>query len=232
MLSLPGFKLFKADLNSLSTPRADHACTVIGGRQMLSVGGLFPETFIGKRFSTPDLWPLGLGIFDMTELRWTNRYDPNAGGYDSPKVVKDWYSQGNVANWVSPELKALFAQWSPKATASEVGLPSDTESQPSEPQPSGPNIGAIVGGAVGGVAALVLVAGLVLFFRRRRKRQVAAAPQDSSPSSKFGSVGTAYTAPALTEIHEADSYNLRELPANHGVPPSSYEPQPRHEMAA
>ncbi|KAE9577418.1 hypothetical protein CGMCC3_g6564 [Colletotrichum fructicola] len=250
ILSLPGFNFFKADNKSLSTQRADHACTVIGGRQMLSVGGLLPETFIGKRFSTPDPWPLGLGIFDMTELRWTNRYDPNAGGYDSPKVVKDWYSQGNVANWVSPELKALFSQWSPNATASEVGLPGDTE-----PQPSGPNIGAIVGGAVGGVAALVLVAGLVLFFRRRRKRQVAAAPQDSSPSSKFGSVGTAYTAPTFTEIdeagsnnlselpgnhgvptftetHEADSNNLLELPANYGVPAGSHGPLSRHEMAA
>ncbi|KAJ3960156.1 hypothetical protein N0V92_003197 [Colletotrichum tropicale] len=206
VLSLPGFEFFKADNNSLSTQRADHACTVIGGRQMLSVGGLLPETFIGKRFSTPDPWPLGLGIFDMTELRWTNRYDPNAGSYDSPKVVKDWYSQGNVAKWVSPELEALFSQC--------------------------PNIGAIVGGAVGGVAALVLVAGLVLFFRRRRKRQLTTAPQDSTPAPKFGSVGTAYTTPTLTEIHEAHSYNLSELPANHGVSPGSYGPPSRHEMAA
>ncbi|KAF5505300.1 Kelch repeat-containing protein [Colletotrichum siamense] len=233
VLSLPGFNFFKAD-NKLSTQRADHACTVIGGRQMLSVGGLLPEIPIGKRFSKPDPWPLGLGIFDMTELRWTNRYDPNAGGYDSPKVVKDWYSQGNVAKWASPELKALFAQWSPNATvdgASEVGLPGDTESQSSESQPSGPNIGAIVGGAVGGVAALVLVAGLALFFMRRRKRQVVAAP-DSSPAPKFGSVGTAHTTPALTEIHEAQSYNLSELSANYGVPPGSHGPQSRHEMAA
>ncbi|KAF4876220.1 Kelch repeat-containing protein [Colletotrichum siamense] len=245
VLSLPGFEFFKADNSNLSTPRVDHACTVIGGRQMLSVGGMI--SFRTVDLSSPDPWPLGLGIFDMTELRWTNRFDPDAGAYDSPKVVKDWYSQGNVANWESPELKELFSQWSPNATARS---PDDTRSQP-----SGPNIGAIVGGAVGGVAALGLVTGLVLFFRSRRMRQVVAAPQDSSPAAKFGSVGTAYTAPTLTEIdeadsnnlselpgnhgvppltetHEADSCNILELPANHQVPPSSHGPQPRHEMAA
>lgn len=109
VLSLPVFNFFKADNNSLSTARAEHACTVIGGRQLLSVGGLLPKTFIDSGFSEQDEWPLGLGIFDMTELRWTHRYDPNAGAYDSPKVVRDWYSQGNVASWESPELEALFA---------------------------------------------------------------------------------------------------------------------------
>lgn len=41
---------------------------------------------------TPDPWAQGLGVFDLSSMSPKSSYDPKAGPYDSPGIVKDWYS--------------------------------------------------------------------------------------------------------------------------------------------
>jgi hypothetical protein len=36
----------------------------------------------------------GIGIFDATAMVWKSQYDVDAPPYQSPKPVKDWYSEG------------------------------------------------------------------------------------------------------------------------------------------
>jgi hypothetical protein len=113
VLSLPGFVFFKA--TAAATKRADHACALVGRRQMLSIGGTdgylgFPDSLL-----QPDPWKNGIGIFDLTRMAWTAGYDAGAAAYDSPDVVKRWYSQGGLASvtWSSADVKQLFAEGGP-----------------------------------------------------------------------------------------------------------------------
>lgn len=110
VLSLPGFVFFKA--SGPSTARADHACVLVGRRQMLSVGGTdgylgFPDSLLD-----PDPWRNGLGVFDLTSMAWSARYDAGAAAYESPAVVREWYSQGGLAavSWSSATVQKLFAE--------------------------------------------------------------------------------------------------------------------------
>ena len=52
ILSLPGFVFFKAPVVS-STKRAEHACALVGNRQMVSVGGIDVDLSFPEIFSTP-----------------------------------------------------------------------------------------------------------------------------------------------------------------------------------
>jgi hypothetical protein len=105
VLSLPGFVFFKA--SGSSTKRADHACVLVGKRQMLSIGGTdgylpFPDSLL-----QPDQLQNGL-----TAMRWSAKYNAQAAAYDSPDAVKTWYSQGGLSSvsWSSDEVKQLFSQ--------------------------------------------------------------------------------------------------------------------------
>lgn len=77
---------------------------------MLSIGGTNGALGWPDSLSDPDPWDLGLGIFDMTELRWTDSYEPKAATYESPDMVKRWYDQGGLksVHWTSDEVRALF----------------------------------------------------------------------------------------------------------------------------
>lgn len=90
ILSLPGFRWFKADVDSPA--RMQHACTVLGNRQMMSTGGLTSE----GSWKDEDPWRYTLGILDMTELEWKAGYDADDEEYKAPRMVQRWYSQGYV----------------------------------------------------------------------------------------------------------------------------------------
>ncbi|KAJ3947356.1 uncharacterized protein N0V96_003747 [Colletotrichum fioriniae] len=199
VLSLPGFVFFKTAGSSV--PRADHTCVVVagGGRQMLSIGGTDGSLGFPKSLTNPDPWKLGLAIFDMTELRWSDRYDSQAQPYESPNVVKQWYAQAAPDNSTSD----------PSPTGESSATSTAQASQSSKPP-----TGTIVGAAVGGVAGLVLVACLAVFLLRRQKRYQAA-PQQEAGSGHFEAKGPA-GANALHEVH-TDHFNPVELPAEHGA---------------
>lgn len=58
---------------------------------MLSIGGLNPLDIKDYTFHT-DPVTQGLQIFDLTEMTWSSRYDANAAAYQTPQMVKEWYS--------------------------------------------------------------------------------------------------------------------------------------------
>jgi hypothetical protein len=86
LLSLPAFRWFKANATT-EVRRASHTCNLIGKRQMISIGGRLPSSrsHIGLE---SDPWSSGIGIFDMTLLRWQDHYDAGAEIYDTAEVVK------------------------------------------------------------------------------------------------------------------------------------------------
>ncbi|KAH0432819.1 kelch repeat protein [Colletotrichum camelliae] len=229
VLSLPSFVFFKAS-DPQSTSRLEQAC-IATGRQMISVGGTdgraWPSSLTDK-----DPWPHGIGIFDMTEMRWSDQYNANADAYESPEVIKNWYSQGNRVDWSSDEVEALFKESSlPDPTNTPTSPPNDGGSGK-----SGTHTGAIVGGVVGGLAGLALIAGLAAFLlKRKKRRQETPDPANYAPVSKFGSDGGAHTEPAMTQVHEASTNQQSmpvELQSHHGVS-EAYSPTPvRYEMAA
>ncbi|KAI1651440.1 uncharacterized protein F4817DRAFT_131302 [Daldinia loculata] len=172
VLSLPGFHFFKS--NSPGTPRADHGCAVIGKgrRQMLSYGGIDAGPELDFDNMTSDPWRQGLGVYDMTEMTWTNSYDVDAADYESPAVVRDWYAQGNMKTmtWDNDELKGLFVNGS-SSTYGMMNNSAITEDLPKDSLSSAQRTGVIIGSTVGGVVVLTAIGAAIFLMRRRRRRR-------------------------------------------------------------
>ncbi|MCJ1400388.1 hypothetical protein MMC11_003593 [Xylographa trunciseda] len=164
VLSLPSFHWFKADYPATAN-RNSHTCHVVGAgqRQMLSIGGSnFAVTDSNLSTSYKDIFTLGLGVFDLTDMAWMSSYDPNAPSYQTPQMVKDFVSNAPTpSSWSSPQLEQLFSE------TRAISTPSHSAS----PSPSPTPIGEIVGGIVGGLAGLVLfvLIGWCVFRRRHRR---------------------------------------------------------------
>ena len=162
VLSIPSFNWQKATYPA-ANPRYLHTCNLVGSRQMAVVGGVVDAT--GNDSMIADIWPLGLGIFDLTAMKWSDHYDPSAPGYETPAVVTDWYMQHGKypASWNSTAVEALFRNFTNSTNST-----TSPHAQPSASSAHSSNAGAITGGVVGGVLALVL-GGIVFWFCRRRK---------------------------------------------------------------
>ena len=70
--------------------------------------------------SNPDPWPQGIGVFDLTDMRWKDSYDATTDPYATPQMVKDYYAhnprypasllENNVQrNWFTGESKCLYS---------------------------------------------------------------------------------------------------------------------------
>ena len=64
---------------------------------MLTIGGLSPLDS-GTDTMSQDHETNGLGLWDLTDLRWIDAYDADAAPYKTPNIVKDWYKEKYVAN--------------------------------------------------------------------------------------------------------------------------------------
>lgn len=109
VLSLPAFRWFKANATA-SVRRASHTCSVIGKRQMISIGGRLTSS---KRAlgHEPDPWSSGIGIFDMSLLRWQDHYDAGAENYTTPDPVKRYYTTGyQEPDWSNNTLASMFSK--------------------------------------------------------------------------------------------------------------------------
>ena len=145
---------------------------------MVVVGGQNPNV----PGLVPDIWPQGLGIFDLSAMEWKSQYDASAPAYVTPDVVKTWYKQNGryPASWDDPVVKSWFidASTNPSTNTSTNATPSSS---------SHSSTGAIVGGVVGGVGGLLLVGALVWFVirRRRRRPQTAVMEKEMQPGEEF-----------------------------------------------
>ncbi|KAI9150854.1 Kelch repeat-containing protein [Paramyrothecium foliicola] len=172
VLSLPGFRWFQ--INVRSPFRHGHSCALVGNSQIISVGGHGDDV---------DPWKQSLGVFDLSTLTWSDRFDPDAAAYKPPKVIEDWYKEGGFdkVNWSSDKVKGMFSSASPPFEGSPSN---DGEKKPSpsndpnddggeDIQNSSTNVGAIAGGVVAGVAAIAIIVGGLFFWRRRRVKSLA-----------------------------------------------------------
>ena len=163
---------------------------------MLTIGGYTAESDANLGTMSNDTFLQGLGIFDLTEMQWKDKYDADAPPYESPDVVKAWYRANGTAtqDWDDPDVQKLFEKVStttPSATAGTASeSPSSTlsPSESSTPQSHTSHTGAIAGGVVGGVAAAGLLATLIFLLLRRKSRNqgsYAAADRDRGMHSEL-----------------------------------------------
>lgn len=164
---------------------------------MLSVGGNQPSSSDELGLAL-DPWVNGLGIFDMTDLEWVSAYDPNAGNYETPAIVKDYCDSDNytIPTWSNP-LPADAFTYRGDNTSHVKHTRSDT--------------GVIAGVVIGGVIGLILIALTAAFFVRRHKRHNAGGDgQDSNALFKLKGLPE-YTS-ANTGLGEEGYKEPRELP--------------------
>ncbi|KAK4679884.1 hypothetical protein QC764_208130 [Podospora pseudoanserina] len=208
ILSLPGFVWTKAP-NMPTQRRADHHCTPAGKRQVISVGGTAPG------WREPDPAPQGLMVFDMPSMTWRFNYDADAGDYESPQVIKDWYKNGSLSKvkWSTPILQQVFAPGS-------FGIPNpDSPDSNSQSSGQGHAIGAIVGGVLGGLAGLLaLIAVGIWYFFYRPLKQKQKLPQTGSQEALAAGDKYLYTrTPVNIPLQEAEAgWKPAEVASNHG----------------
>jgi hypothetical protein len=113
----------------------------------------------------------------MTAMVWKDSYDADAGSYEPPAVVKQWYDQGGLASveWDSKEVETLFETKAPDESSSDPDTESSSDGNGKGGENGGgskkSNAGAIAGGVVGGLAlAALLGVGAWWFIRKRRKQ--------------------------------------------------------------
>ncbi|CAI0653204.1 unnamed protein product [Colletotrichum noveboracense] len=236
VLTLPGFRFFKAKSPGSTTARLNHACDLIGNRHMLSIGGS-SDYEPPASWNNRDPWTRGLGVFDLTQMTWSNKYNDTAAKYDSSAVVRRWYDSGGMdeITW-NKDVESLFAL---KPT-------SDPTSNASPDEVAKRNVGTIVGAVVGGVVGLALIIGIVLFFLRRKKRKAAEAEHVSDETTANppayekrgpeiqqapGLDDIALRTSAAPDVHEM-SGNLTpvELPGDHGTSEGNHS-NSRNEVA-
>ncbi|KAK2762299.1 hypothetical protein FQN54_001309 [Arachnomyces sp. PD_36] len=204
VLSLPAFRWFRTPVET--EPRFMHTCEVVGGRQMLSIGG---SNAIEQH--TIDSFKYGLGIFDMVDWEWKPSYDADAAPYEPADTIKEFYSNADsqYPAWDSENVKSLFerslgtesAPSNPDTTATSSGSePVDTSSS----DDSLP-VAAIAGGVVGGVGGVAVIGVFLFFLFGRRKKSSAYNNNGPKELDAFGSngkpeeLGADYYHPVLKE---------------------------------
>jgi hypothetical protein len=181
ILTLPAFQWIEAPANG--TTRCLHSCQIIGQRQMLSIAGTPPI----QNFQFQDPWENGLGIFDMTELTWGFNYNASAAPYTPSLLVSEYYNTSSrYPSFSDAALATIFNSTAVETTSSPTSSHSTSPTSPTGtnlPAPKPSHTRAIVGGVVGGVAIVALVAGIwFLCWRwRHRKQRYDAAYTESQP---------------------------------------------------
>ena len=176
---------------------------------MLSIGGVNPTTSSYQTaYNDPDPFWEGIKIFDMAKLQWTNYFNASAAPYTTPSAVTAHYAAGlrYPSKWGSNDLESLFKE--PTVNSSASAKHSASASPRLGNQNKANRVAAVVGGAVGGVTAMLVSFALVLLARKRasqttRKRNESMQP----PTSRHGDLrsveGMSEAGPA--SVHEADT---------------------------
>ncbi|MCJ1349086.1 hypothetical protein MMC31_007322 [Peltigera leucophlebia] len=133
ILSIPAFRWFQA-VYPPAFSRATHTCHTTNTNQMIVIGGVDHTNdtiFLGSAdlgAEPRDPWAQGIGVFDMTTLKFKDSYESKAKPYEPPEVIKSFYSDKSKrypATWTSSAVQKLFQMGSksdqvPNATDSQV----------------------------------------------------------------------------------------------------------------
>lgn len=187
---------------------------------MISIGGfgLGSDHLPAVQGNFSDPWTFGIGVFDMTDLSWSDHYNSKAMPYEQPSVVKQYYqSRPRTPIWNDPALAEVFS------TNTSSNPPTATPTYTPAANHHSTNIGPIVGGAVGGLAALCAILAITIFLLRRRRRNIQKLQdgerrQDSDKcQSSLSTPGrtTKYTElPAEPKLCELGPSQVHELPTD------------------
>lgn len=142
---------------------------------MVSIGGQVANESAWEAAlpdSLPDPWQQGLGLFDLTAMEWKARYDADAAPYITPDPVKAFYQQNGryPSSWTSSVVQSWFEKNESNSTPSFT--PSSTPTRLPAPAMDFSNrTRAIIGGSVGGFAAVVVIFIFAFFFLRRHQHR-------------------------------------------------------------
>ena len=77
---------------------------------MIVTGGQDPFYKNTTEAIRADSWTQGIGVFDLTAMRWKNGYDAATEAYETPSVVKSWYSANGryPVRWDDPAIEQLM----------------------------------------------------------------------------------------------------------------------------
>jgi hypothetical protein len=216
---------------------------MVGNRQLLTIGGTDPaeqERIALVAENATDTFSQGLGIFDITDMVWSNHYNASAAPYESPKIVAEHYRTNNrYPHWDSQDLKDLIINGTlsniPSSTNTASGAPSQTspgKNSTVSTKSKGMDLrngGTIAGVATGSFAALVFIGVLAyLFIRRRqrkpiRKRKMREIELDSMRIEELPDKSR--TELPVRSYHELSARSYCELHAD-TIPPAKYGNQP------
>lgn len=183
ILTLPSFTWIKwyPTEPGPGSPHNSLSCNVVDNAQMLIIGGTFPATDACDAPDVVGTHNLDLGKNNPEQVKW-NLFNPNLTTYNVPSEIISVVGGSPVGGatvtaptqgWGNRDLPVYFQQQATYAVRTPTRALPTTGSTPN--QSSRSNRGAIIGGAVGGVVAFLLLAGLAIFLciRRRGRREPA-----------------------------------------------------------
>ena len=182
---------------------------------MLSIGGVNPtRSTYQAAYNDPDPFWEGIKIFDMTTLQWTNYFNASAAPYTASSPIAAHYAAGPryPSKWSSNGLKNLFTM-EPTINSSAPAKPSASASPRINNQTKANRVATVVGCAVGGVTAVLLMSFALVTLRARKRAK-------QPPTSRHGGLksiieGTSKASgPAL--VYEADTRQIIPQEADSG----------------
>ncbi|MCJ1346403.1 hypothetical protein MMC31_004619 [Peltigera leucophlebia] len=184
ILSIPAFQWFQANYPPAHS-RAIHTCHSTKTNQMIIIGGVDPThdiTWVGDadwEDEPRDPWAEGIGVFDMTALKFKDSYEANTKPYEPPEMIQSFYndkSKRYPATWTSSAVRELFqkgfkSNQAPNTTDSQVPKPINSSTAP-------PHISsAVIAGLVAsGLVASGLLCAIAIFIVRKRTRKIRVIP--------------------------------------------------------
>jgi hypothetical protein len=180
VLSLPSFTWTKATDMRDGLARSHHACVSLNSSssQFVSLGGvqvMAEET----NWEDKDPFPQSIGIYDMNNLTWVESYDPAADAYVTNSKIRSW--SHDTPRWSSNELRDLFLKHNNNNNDNDNDN-NDNNGAGDEDEDSSDLTIALAVGVVGGLAALVVLAGLASWFWRPRRQQSGSVKSIDPPS--------------------------------------------------
>lgn len=208
ILTIPGFHWYMAPTTELG--RFDHTCNMAGNRHMIVVGGVVeykyttpadnPDPLIGDQ----DPWPLGIGVFDMTDLRFTSQYNASAAPYETPKIVNavTLQTQSNPNPIGDPLIQSWFKTMRDAPTRPTVATAPSSSARVAEKLDTGSIIGIVFGCLIGLFAILVTSYWFLVLSYRRRKAKKAVYSTMDDPAMALADGNTQYKEYSRHEVVE------------------------------